>query len=443
MTGADAVPETGRKSDTAKSGQLFREAVQVIPGGVNSPVRAFGSIESVPRFIRRADKAYLWDEDGNQYIDYVCSWGPMILGHNHPAVFDAVCRTAGDGLSFGAATTLEVEMAQLMCSMVPSLEMVRMVNSGTEAGMSAVRAARGFTGRDKIIKFEGCYHGHSDGLLVQAGSGVMTAGVPDSAGVPAGCTKDTLSARYNDLDSVRKHFARCGEEIAAVIVEPVGANMGVVLPEEGFLRGLRDICDAYGALLIFDEVITGFRLQADGAQGLFGVNCDLTTYGKIIGAGMPVGAYGGRREIMETVAPIGPVYQAGTLSGNPVAMAAGIAQLTILKEDSDFYQRLNGTGDWFFGEIASIISRAGAPCTVNHIGSLGCLFFTPDPVYDYESAKKSDTAAYARYCNYMLSHGIYLAPAQFEAMFLSAAHTEEDLEQTLKILAGYFAEAGK
>ena len=422
----------------ARSEQLFKEAEKYIPGGVNSPVRAFGSIGSVPRFITKADMANILDEDGNEYIDYIGSWGPMILGHNHPAVLKAVTEQAKYGLSYGAATAIEVEMAKLMCNMVPSLEMVRMVNSGTEAVMSAIRVARGYTRRDKIIKFMGCYHGHSDGLLVKAGSGVMTAGVPDSLGVPAGCTQDTLSAVYNDLDSVRAHFERCGEEIAAIIVEPVGANMGTVLPKEGFLQGLRDICDQYGTLLIFDEVITGFRLQADGAQGRFGVRPDLTTYGKIIGAGMPVGAYGGRRDVMEMVSPVGAVYQAGTLSGNPVAMAAGLAQLTILNSDPMYYEKLNEKGDWFFEELQKIVKNAGLPYQVNHIGSLGSLFFTNQEVVDYESAKTSDTKAYAAYCNYMLNHGIYLAPAQFEAMFISMAHTSAQLEETLEVAADYF-----
>lgn len=422
----------------ARSEQLFKEAEKYIPGGVNSPVRAFGSIGSVPRFITKADMANIWDEDGNEYIDYIGSWGPMILGHNHPAVLKAVTEQAKYGLSYGAATAIEVEMAKLMCNMVPSLEMVRMVNSGTEAVMSAIRVSRGYTRRDKIIKFMGCYHGHSDGLLVKAGSGVMTAGVPDSLGVPAGCTQDTLSAVYNDLDSVRAHFERCGEEIAAIIVEPVGANMGTVLPKEGFLQGLRDICDQYGTLLIFDEVITGFRLQADGAQGRFGVRPDLTTYGKIIGAGMPVGAYGGRRDVMEMVSPVGAVYQAGTLSGNPVAMAAGLAQLTILNSDPMYYEKLNEKGDWFFEELQKIVKNAGLPYQVNHIGSLGSLFFTDQEVVDYESAKTSDTKAYAAYCNYMLNHGIYLAPAQFEAMFISMAHTSAQLEETLEVAADYF-----
>ncbi len=421
-----------------KSEALFKEAVEYIPGGVNSPVRAFGSIGSTPRFIKKADKSLIWDEDDREYIDFIGSWGPMILGHNHPAVLDAVIDYAKRGLSYGAATKIEVEMAKLICSMVSSIEMVRMVNSGTEAVMSAIRVARGFTRRDKIVKFNGCYHGHSDALLVKAGSGVMTAGVPDSLGVPAGCTQDTLTADFNNLDSVKAHFENFGEQIAAVIVEPVGANMGTVLPKEGFLQGLRELCDRYGALLIFDEVITGFRLAADGAQGYFGVQPDLTTFGKIIGAGMPVGAYGGRREIMEVVAPVGAVYQAGTLSGNPVAMAAGIAQLSYLKDHPEKYEELNQTGDAFYSELQNIVNEAGLGYQVNHIGSLGSLFFTRQAVVDYESAKTSDTKAYADYCNFMLNHGVYLAPAQFEAMFLSMAHTEGQLEQVLELAREYF-----
>jgi len=320
------------------SEELFERAKQCIPGGVNSPVRAFGSVRMTPRFIQSARGDRIFDEDGNEYIDYVGSWGPMILGHAHPAVLESVARAAKDGLSFGAATKMEVEMAELVCSLVPSIEMVRMVNSGTEAVMSAVRAARGFTGRNKIIKFSGCYHGHSDAMLVKAGSGLMTQGIPGSAGVPEGCTEDTLTAVYNDADSVRELFAANPGEIAAVIVEPAGANMGVVPPKPGFLEALRSICDEEGALLIFDEVITGFRLALDGAQGYYQIRPDLTTFGKIIGGGMPVGAYGGRKDIMSMVAPLGPVYQAGTLSGNPVAMAAGLAQLTLLRDTEDLYR---------------------------------------------------------------------------------------------------------
>lgn len=423
---------------TENSEKLFQEAVKYIPGGVNSPVRAFGSIGSVPRFIKYADGAYIYDEDDNKYIDYIGSWGPMILGHNQKAVLEAVTEACKMGLSYGAATAVEVEMAKLVCELVPSIEMVRMVNSGTEAVMSAIRTARGYTGRNKIIKFTGCYHGHSDGLLVKAGSGVMTAGVPDSLGVPEGCTQDTLSAIYNNPGSVKEHFTRCGEEIAAVIVEPVAANMGVVPPEPGFLEGLRSLCDEYGALLIFDEVITGFRLGIDGAQGFFGVKPDLTTFGKIIGGGMPVGAYGGRREIMEVVAPLGGVYQAGTLSGNPIAMAAGLTQLTILKEHPEYYRELNNTADWFFKKIKEVVTEAGLPYQVNHVGSIGSLFFTKEKVTDYESAKTSDTVTFAKYCNYMMEHGVYFAPAQFEAMFLSVAHTREMLEETLDIMKKYF-----
>lgn len=422
-----------------KSESLFKEAVNYIPGGVNSPVRAFGSIGEAPRFIERADGAYMVDVDGNRYLDYVCSWGPMILGHNHPEILGSVIEACKDGLSFGAATRKEVEMAELICEIVPSIEMVRMVNSGTEAVMSAVRTARGFTGRNKIVKFMGCYHGHSDAMLVKAGSGVMTSGVPDSAGVPAGCTEDTLSAIYNDLESVKELFDKMGKEIAAIIVEPVGANMGVVPPAEGFLKGLRELCDKNGSLLIFDEVITGFRLALDGAQGYFGVMPDLTTFGKIIGAGMPVGAYGGKKEIMEMVSPVGAVYQAGTLSGNPVAMAAGLTQLRILRDHPEIYTNLNEMGDWFYGEIDKILKEANAKCTINHTGSLGCIFFTEDSVDNYASAKTSDTEEFARYCKYMMAHGIYLAPSQFEAMFLSAAHTKQELEQTLELMKGYFA----
>lgn len=418
-----------------RSETLFQEAVKYIPGGVNSPVRAFGSIGSTPRFICKADKAYMWDEDGNRYIDFIGSWGPMLLGHNHPAVRDAVLDACTRGLSFGAATAPEVTMAKLICDIVPSIDMVRMVNSGTEAVMSAIRVARGYTGRDKIIKFTGCYHGHSDGLLVKAGSGVMTAGVPDSSGVPASVTHDTLTAEYNNPDSVRRLFAQFGEEIAAIIVEPVGANMGVVPPAPGFLQELRNICDEYGSVLIFDEVITGFRLSLSGAQGYYGITPDLTTFGKIIGAGMPVGAYGGRRDIMEQVSPVGNVYQAGTLSGNPVAMAAGIAQLTLLRDHPEYYTQLNHTADEFFGKIKEILQQKNLPWQVNHVGSIGSIFFTEQPVTDYSSAKTSDVTAYARYCNQMLSHGIYIAPAQFEAMFLSLAHTPEDLQKTLDVMS--------
>lgn len=420
-----------------RSEALFERAVKCIPGGVNSPVRAFGSIGGTPRFIKKAKGSHIFDVDGNEYIDYIDSWGPCILGHDHPAIREAVVKAAENGLSFGCATEIEVEMAEFICERIPSIEMIRMVNSGTEAVMSALRAARGYTGRDKIIKFAGCYHGHSDAMLVSAGSGVMTSGVPDSAGVTKGCTQDTLTAVYNDLDSVRQIMEENEGQVAAVIVEPVGANMGVVLPKEGFLQGLRDLCTKNGALLIFDEVITGFRLGFTGAQGRFGVTPDLTTYGKIIGAGMPVGAYGGRKEIMEMVSPAGPVYQAGTLSGNPIAMAAGLTQLRILYENPDIYQKLEEKGEKLYGSITEILAEKQAPCRVNHIGSLGCVFFTTESVTDYASAKTSDTKAYADYFNYMINHGVHLAPAQFEAMFLSDAHTSEDIEKTLELVRNY------
>ena len=420
-----------------RSEALFTEAMEHIPGGVNSPVRAFGSVGETPRFIASAKGAYMTDADGQTYLDFVGSWGPMILGHNHPEVLADVLEACQEGLSFGAATEREVEMADLICSIVPSIEMVRMVNSGTEAVMSAIRAARGFTGRNKIIKFAGCYHGHSDAMLVKAGSGVMTAGIPDSAGVPAGCTQDTLTAVYNDLNSVEAIFDQFRGEIAAVIVEPVAANMGVVLPKEGFLEGLRRICTEQGSLLIFDEVITGFRLSLSGAQGYFGIEPDLTTFGKIIGGGMPVGAYGGRKDVMKLIAPSGPVYQAGTLSGNPVAMAAGLRQLKLLRETPDFYEKLNHKADGFFENMQEAVKAAGKPWQINHIGSLGCIFFTDRPVTNYAEAKTSDTKKFGEYFSYMIKNGIYLAPSQFEAMFLSAAMTEEELANTLEIFKGY------
>ena len=421
-----------------RSEQLFALAQQLIPGGVNSPVRAFGSVGGTPRFIQEAKGSSIKDVDGNQYIDFVGSWGPMILGHNHPEICTAVIETAKKGLSFGASTELEVQMADLITSIVPSIEMVRMVNSGTEAVMSAVRAARGYTQKDKIIKFAGCYHGHSDALLVSAGSGVMASGNPDSAGVTKGCTQDTMIAVYNDLESVKQLLEESNDEVAAVIVEPVGANMGVVPPKDGFLEGLRTLCDEHKALLIFDEVITGFRLKFGGAAEYFGVTPDLVTYGKIIGAGMPVGAYGGRKEIMEMVSPAGPVYQAGTLSGNPVAMAAGLAQLKLLWEDQDVYTRIYRKGEYLFEGIQKILKENEVPYQVNYTASLGCIFFTSEKVTDYTSAKTADTKAFAEYFKYMLNHGVHLAPSQFEAMFLSDAHTQEELDLTLELVEQYF-----
>ncbi|MEG1929614.1 MAG: glutamate-1-semialdehyde 2,1-aminomutase [Anaerovorax sp.] len=427
--------------NTERSKQLFEEAQKYIPGGVNSPARAFRAVGTTPRFIEKADGQFIFDVDGNAYIDYIGSWGPMILGNNHPVVREAVAQTIINGLSYGAATEAEVVMAKLVCELVPSFEMVRMVNSGTEATMSALRAARGYTGRNKIMKFEGCYHGHNDSLLVKAGSGLIAeGGTPDSAGVTPGCAKDTLTAIYNDFASVEKLFALHKGDIAALIVEPVAANMGVVLPKEGFLKQLREICDVNGTVLIFDEVITGFRLALGGAQQLFGITPDLSTFGKIIGGGMPVGAYGGKGEIMEVVAPMGPVYQAGTLSGNPVAMAAGIAQLTYLKENPNVYQRINQLGEQLFSGLEKIVKSTHMPCTVNHIGSIGTLFFTAEKVTDFASAKTADLQQYAKYFLHMINNGVYFAPAQFEAMFLSAAHREEDIKNTLEEAAKFFGQ---
>ena len=422
-----------------KSEELFERAVKRIPGGVNSPVRAYGSVEEAPRFIQRAEGCKVFDADGNTYTDYIGSWGPMILGHNHEKIREAVIRASENGLSFGCATEREVEMAEFICERIPHVEMIRMVNSGTEAVMSAIRVARGNTGKTKIIKFAGCYHGHTDAMLVSAGSGVMTSGVPDSAGVPKGCTQDTMIAVYNDLNSVRQLMEESRDGAAAVIVEPVAANMGVVPPKEGFLQGLRDLCDAHGALLIFDEVITGFRLGFCGAAGFYGVRPDLVTYGKIIGAGMPVGAYGGRKEIMEMVAPAGAVYQAGTLSGNPVAMAAGLVQLRTLWEDQEIYTRLCRKGEMLFDGIRKILLKKGIEYQVNSVASLGCMFFTEHPVTDYATAKQSDTKAFSEYFRYMLNQGIHMAPSQFEAIFLSDAHTEEEIGETLDVIEGYFS----
>ena len=420
------------------SEELFDRAVKVIPGGVNSPVRAYGAIGIAPRFIDRADGCHIYDVDGKEYVDYIDSWGPMILGHNFPEVKESVLKACEKGLSFGCATAIEVEMAEFICDHIPHVDMVRMVNSGTEAVMSAVRVARGFTGKNKIIKFAGCYHGHSDAMLVSAGSGVMTSGVPDSAGVPKGCTEDTMTAVYNDLDSVRALMEQADGQTAAVIVEAVGANMGVVPPKKGFLEGLRKLCDEYGALLIFDEVITGFRLAFGGAAEYFGVTPDLVTYGKIIGAGMPVGAYGGRREIMELVSPVGKVYQAGTLSGNPIAMAAGLTQLKYLYEHQEIYKDLEEKGKRLYGGMEKILAEKNLPYHINHVSSLGSLFFTEQEVVDYTSAKSSDTKAFSEYFKGMLAQGIHMAPSQFEAMFLSAAHTDEIIDQTLEAVRNYF-----
>ena len=420
------------------SEELFDRAVKVIPGGVNSPVRAYGAIGIAPRFIDRADGCHIYDVDGKEYVDYIDSWGPMILGHNFPEVKESVLKACEKGLSFGCATAIEVEMAEFICDHIPHVDMVRMVNSGTEAVMSAVRVARGFTGKNKIIKFAGCYHGHSDAMLVSAGSDVMTSGVPDSAGVPKGCTEDTMTAVYNDLDSVRALMEQADGQTAAVIVEAVGANMGVVPPKKGFLEGLRKLCDEYGALLIFDEGITCVRLAFGGAAEYFGVTPDLVTYGKIIGAGMPVGAYGGRREIMELVSPVGKVYQAGTLSGNPIAMAAGLTQLKYLYEHQEIYKDLEEKGKRLYGGMEKILAEKNLPYHINHVSSLGSLFFTEQEVVDYTSAKSSDTKAFSEYFKGMLAQGIHMAPSQFEAMFLSVAHTDEIIDQTLEAVRNYF-----
>ncbi len=411
-----------------KSKSLFERAVKVIPGGVNSPVRAFKAVGGNPLFIDRADGSKIYDVDGCEYIDYVCSWGPMILGHNNAAIREAVTNAAQKGMSFGAPTEAEVKLAEKIISFAPGIEMVRMVNSGTEAVMSALRLARAFTGRRKIVKFEGCYHGHADAMLVKAGSGALTLGEPDSPGVPEKVAGDTLTAAYNDLDGVEKLLEK--RETACVIVEPVAANMGVVLPKEGFLSGLKELCAAYGALLIFDEVITGFRLCKGGAQEHYGVTADLAVYGKIIGGGLPVGAYGGRREIMELVAPSGPVYQAGTLSGNPIATAAGLAALEAL-ENQDVYSHIGKMGKRLADGLSAIARKSGLKACVNRIGSLVCLFFGIDGAHDYKSVKVADTERYAKYFRGMLDSGVYLAPSQFEAMFVSAAHSERDIDETL------------
>lgn len=416
---------------TTKSEQLFEKSKTCIPGGVNSPVRAFKAVKRTPVFMDHAKGSHIFDVDGNEYIDYVCSWGPGILGHAYDRVIEAVKAACDKGLTFGAPTAKEYDIAMLIREMMPSMEMTRMVSSGTEAVMSAIRVARGYTGRNYIIKFRGCYHGHSDGLLVKAGSGALTQGQPDSRGVPADYTKNTLVAEYNNQASVKVLFEQYGSEIAAIVVEPVAANMGVVLPEPGFLEFLRDITKQYGALLIFDEVITGFRLAPGGAQEYYGVTPDLTTLGKIVGGGMPVGAYGGRKEIMEMVAPLGGVYQAGTLSGNPIAMTAGYETLSVLKEHPSIYteiadktKKLADTAKACFGDSV----------WVNQVGSLMSIFFTKERVVDMDSALTSDTEKYADYFSYMLDKGIYLAPSQFEAMFVSNAHTKEDVEKTCQCM---------
>jgi glutamate-1-semialdehyde 2,1-aminomutase len=407
--------------NTEQSKLLFDKAKGLIPGGVNSPVRAFRAVGGNPIFMKSAKGPYLFDEDGNRYIELINSWGPMILGHANEMIEKAVRDAVPSSLSFGAPTRKEVEMAELIISMVPSIEKVRMVNSGTEATMSALRVARGFTKRNKVLKFEGCYHGHGDSFLIAAGSGAMTMGVPDSPGITEGVAQDTLTAPYNDLEAVKAIVAANKNNIAAIILEPVAGNMGLVLPKPGFLEGLRKICDKENIILIFDEVMTGFRLARGGAQEILGVKPDLTTLGKIIGGGMPVGAYGGRKEIMDQVSPAGPVYQAGTLSGNPIAMSAGLAMLHYLNDHSEVYTQLNKISSSIINGIKKENKKAGRNFTVNQIGSMFTVFFTEEEVYDLETAKKSDLGLFAKYFQGMLSKGIYLAPSQFESLFISTA----------------------
>ncbi len=418
--------------NTKKSSKLFAEAKKYMPGGVNSPVRAFRSVRRDPLFVARAKGQHIYDVDGNKYIDYVGSWGPMVLGHAHPAVVAAIKKTAANGTSFGAPTAYEVEMAKLVRKMMPSVEVVRMVNSGTEATMSAVRVARAFTNREKIVKFAGCYHGHFDSFLIKAGSGATTFGTPDSPGVPKELAAKTLVAEFNNPESVKRLFEDNRGEIAAIIVEPVVGNMGVVNPAAGFLLELLNIAHANDALLILDEVMTGFRLSRGGAQEIFGIRPDLTTFGKIIGGGLPVGAYGGRSEIMRTVSPDGPVYQAGTLSGNPLAMAAGLAQLKILDKQKTVYKRLEKMGKTLEEGVNENLTKLGLDYRLNRAGSMFTLFFTRNDVRDFQSALTCDTVKFATYYNEMLKRGIYLPPSQFEAAFISAAHTERDIEKTIE-----------
>ena len=417
---------------TNRSAELFAEAQRYLPGGVSSPVRAFKAVGGQPLFIKAGQGAKLYDADDNEFIDYVCSWGAIILGHVHPKVASALKQAVDSGTSFGAPTEQETTLSKLITSAVPSIEMVRFVSSGTEATMSALRLARAFTGRDKIVKFAGCYHGHSDGLLARAGSGVTTMGLPDSPGVPASYTQNTLIAPYNDLKAIEQLFSTFGKEIAAIIVEPVAANMGVVTPRPGFLQGLREITNSNEALLIFDEIITGFRVAYGGAQSLYEVTPDLTCLGKIIGGGLPVGAYGGKREVMEMISPLGPVYQAGTLSGNPLTMVAGIETLRILSQPGT-YKQLEERADALQNGLTCLAAESGVAVSTSRVGSILTLFFTNQEVSDYELARSSDTKLYTRFFSHMLERGIYLAPSQFEAAFVSLAHTKEDVETTLRV----------
>ncbi|MBI5815522.1 MAG: glutamate-1-semialdehyde 2,1-aminomutase [Nitrospinae bacterium] len=414
-----------------ESARLFEKAKKLIPGGVNSPVRAFRAVGGNPLFINKAAGSKIYDADGKEYVDYVGSWGPMIAGHAHPRVNAAIAAALADGTSFGAPTEREITLAEMVIAAMPSVDMVRMVNSGTEATLSAIRAARGFTGRDIIVKFDGCYHGHGDSLLTQAGSGVETLGLPDSPGVPKALAQLTKSLPFNDLDSLEKAFKADGDKIACVIIEPVVGNMGVLVPKPGYLQGVRELCSKYGAVLIFDEVMTGFRVALGGAQERYKITPDMTTMGKVIGGGLPVGAYGGKREIMEKIAPAGPIYQAGTLSGNPLAMAAGIETLKILNEPG-VYEKLESLSNELCSGLESLAKKAGVKAVFNRVGSMFSMFFTDAPeVYDYKSAKTCDTAKFGRYFAKMLESGVYLAPSQFEAGFMSLAHTKEDIAKTL------------
>jgi glutamate-1-semialdehyde 2,1-aminomutase len=414
-----------------RSAQLYSEAQGVIPGGVNSPARSWGAVGGTPIFFSKGKGSHVWDADGNEYIDYVCSWGPLILGHADDGVIATVTTAAQNGTSFGAPTESETQMAKMVTQAYPSVSLVRFVSSGTEAAMSALRLARAFTGRDKIIKFQGGYHGHADALLVAAGSGATSHGVPDSAGVTESFAKDTLIAQFNDLDSISTHFDEFPDSIACVIAEPVAGNMGVVPPQPGFLEGVREITNKHGALLIFDEVITGFRVALGGAQGIYGVTPDLTCFGKIVGGGMPVGAYGGREDVMNVVSPLGPMYQAGTLSGNPVAMAAGIETLNRLQQ-SGVYEQLEENAAMLADGLNAVFAEAETPLTINRVGSMMTLFFNPGPVNGWESVSKSDGAGFTRFFHKMLDEGVYLPPSPFEAFFVSLAHTKEDIERTIE-----------
>ncbi|OZY86862.1 glutamate-1-semialdehyde-2,1-aminomutase [Cellvibrio mixtus] len=423
----------------SRSEELFLQAQKTIPGGVNSPVRAFKAVGGTPVFFERALGAYVWDADGKQYIDYVQSWGPMVLGHAHPEVINTVIETAKFGLSFGAPTERETTLAEKLCNLIPNMDMVRFVSSGTEATMSAIRLARAFTKRDKIIKFEGCYHGHSDSLLIKAGSGALTLGVPSSPGVPAVLADHTLTLDYNNAEQVRECFAKLGDQIACIIVEPVVGNMNCVPPVPGFLECLREVCDQYGSLLIFDEVMTGFRVAHKGAQGHYGVNADIITLGKVIGGGMPVGAFGGRRDIMQMIAPSGPVYQAGTLSGNPVAMAAGLKTLELLEQEG-FYDKLCARTTELVEGLQRLADEAGIPFTTNHVGSMFGFFFTSEKkVTNFKQVMACDIPRFNAFFHGMLARGVYLAPASYEAGFMSGAHTEQDIQATLTIAAEVFA----